>query len=588
MAHATRLAGLERDTSSLGRAKVEPCTEAGFSFRPCVPIGFPASSLWRPHPAPGTVGLDMPSSGTARLSVPWAIVISLALAVPSAAHAVTITSASCAQQADNVLRYDCTVTTDGLARVWIDLCEGSGCTFDRQSELSHMETTHEVTLWNLKPSTTYEWQATADDRTGSATDGPYGFTTSDLSDIDGDGVADLGLAGVQLSVWTAKTGPHSVENVLINWGCADAADGGSDYLIIADDEGNIVWYQDPSSVTGGETANLNGYTVGRDVNRIHAIIDHEYIVEYDLSGELVWLMCHCDAKGQCSSGDVPDTCFADYVHHDLIVRDGTLWALTAEDVSFPDVDDCDADPSTSEIEYVMDGVNAWILHGSQIIDWDMSEIYEPWTCGTESYWGRHLDGEDWAHANSLWVNGDQQWTISSRYIDTVTQVVGDPSDPDYGQIVWELSGEAKDASDDWELISSSYDAEFDWQHHAWWTLDGTMMLYDNNTMGALDSRVLEIEFDDSAMTAEIIGAYDLGTSCDGQGGAYDTQPGGSFVVNCSDDSSTPGATDPFIVEFPHSGSATTWEMDISCGPVDTTPTYRMGPMYRSVVFQFQH
>jgi hypothetical protein len=512
----------------------------------------------------------------------------LAFMAPRTAGAVTITAASCAQQSDNMLRYDCTVTTDAPSRVWIDLCEGSGCSYDRESESSYLQTTHRVTLWNLTPSTTYQWQAHAHDPWGADTDGPHSFTTADLSDPDGDGTDEVYLSTILMTPTWSSTGTAFVDNVLFGFGCAASGTVSSDYLIIADSDGDIVWYQDVTQVTGSSPTTIDGYTVGRGVNRIHAILDKEYIVEYDLSGELVSLMCRCDSAGLCTNGAVPDVCFDDYLHHDLLVKDGILWALTAQEVSYADTADCDGDPSTTTLDFVMDGVNGWTLDGTQVVDWDMSEIYTPWLCGQEQYWSGRMDGEDWAHANSIWVGADKRWTMSIRFTSEVIQVEGDAADADFGQLVWELSGDAADSGDDWSLTSTSFSPDFNWQHHAWWTLQGTMMLYDNQRLTTDDSRAIELDLDATTGVAEVIAEYDLGLGCDGQGGAFDMQPSGHIVVNCSDVTSTPGVVDASIYEFDPASTTPVWQLDVSCDASASTPGYRVGPLYRAQPFQFVH
>jgi hypothetical protein len=517
------------------------------------------------------------------------VVAAVVLAVPRSAGAVTVTSAACVQQTNNLLRYDCTITTDDLARVWVDFCEGSGCSFDRASESSYMTTSHEVTLWNLKPNTTYDWQAHAHDRWGADTDGTYSFTTGDLTDLDGDGTTDPDLAGILFTPTYSSTETSAVEHVLLDFGCGSSAVQETDYLIIADTDGNIVWYQSIIGVTGHRGSTVGGYTVGRGVNRIHAILDKEYIVEWDLSGEQQSVMCRCDSAGLCSNGNVPDVCFDDWVHHDLVVKDDTLWAITAEEVSYSDLDDCDEDPSTKTLDFIMDGVNAWTRDGTQIVDWDVSQIYGPWTCGQENYWNMQMDGEDWAHANSLWVNSHDEWTLSLRFLNRIIHVDGDPSSTTFGELIWDLSGNLKDASDDWTVISSAgYTANFSWQHHAWWKPGGTLMVYDNQTLGPGTTRAIAIDLNEKTYTADIVGEYDLGTSCFGQGAAFDMLPSGHTVANCSDNSTTPGVVDASIYEFTGTGSTTAWEMTVSCDSSTSPPSTRIGPLYRAQPFYFEH
>ena len=530
----------------------------------------------------------MPRSTTPLLPV-LPLVAAAALVAPRAAVAVTITSATCAQQADNLLRYDCSITTDARARVWVDFCEGSGCSFDRESESSFMVTSHELTLWNLEPNTTYEWQAHAHDRWGADTDGTYSFTTLGLDDLDLDGTDEPDLAGILMTPTFSTTETSAVEHVLFDFGCGGSSSAETDYLIITDTDGTIVWYQDIIGITGSRGSTIGGYAVGRGVNHIHAVINKEYIVEWDMSGEVHSLMCRCDSSGLCTNGDTPDVCFDEWVHHDLVVKDDMLWAVTAEEVSFPDRDDCDGDPTTKTIDFIMDGVLAWTRDGTEVINWDMSEVYTPWSCGQENYWNLQMDGEDWAHANSLWVNSDNEWTLSLRFLNRIIHVDGDPSSSTFGDLIWDLSGNLLDSSDDWDLISSaSYAAQFSWQHHAWWKPDGTLMVYDNQTLGPHDTRSIAIEFDETAMTADIVDEHDLGMICNGQGAAFDMLPSGHIVANCSDDGTTPGVVDPTIMEFTGTGSTTAWEMDVSCGTTTYPMASRVGPLYRAQPFYFQH
>ncbi len=517
------------------------------------------------------------------------IAVAMVFVAPRSAGAVAITHASCAQQSGNMLRYDCTVTTDASAEVWIDLCEGSSCTFDRESESSPSGTAHAVTVWNLKPNTQYEWQAYADDGSSPDTDGTYSFTTQDLDDPDGDGRNEGDLSTMVLT--QSSTGSYDVENVLFNFACKHSFRSDDfDYLVIANSNGDIVWYQDVRLATGYSPSVVTGFTVGRRGNHIHAILDNEYIVEYDLSGELIRLMCRCDVAGECSNGEVPDVCFDDFVHRDLMVKGQTTWALTAEEVSYSDVDDCDGDTGTSTIDFIMDGVNVWNSSGDLIAEWDMSEIYTPSGCGDGGYWSAtgQMYGEDWTHTNSIWVDTLDDWTLSVHHLDRVLHVVGDPRDARFGTLIWELSGVHTDRSDDWALSSTSYDQDFSKQHHVWWMRDGSMMLYDNHNLGATETRALKIEFDDDPMTAEIVEEYDLSANCIGQGSAFEIPPRGHVLAFCSDDFATPGDADPFVHEFDESGDSPVWELTIACDGSATPPGYRDTPSYRGHVFEFEH
>jgi hypothetical protein len=484
------------------------------------------------------------------------------LAAPRA-QALTITAASCTQQADNLLRYDCSVTTDSSAQVHIELCEGRRCTFDRTSEVSE-GTSHTITLWNLAPDTRYEWQVRAADGGAFTRAGPHSFTTASLADLDGDGVDDPDLAAITLGV--SSSGSHETEQLLFNFACqAGGSDPGFDYLIVADDQGRIVWYQDPADAIGVDSTIITGLAYEPERSVVWGILDSEYIVAYALDGTLDRVMCRCDGRGRCPSGVTPDVCFSDLVHHDLLVRDGELWAVTAQPRWYADVEDCNRNGATTDaVTYIMDGINVWDQAGNLIVDWDLSSVYTPSGCEVGGYWDKTLPySQDFAHANSLWVGDDERWILSLRHLDAIIAVEGDPASADYGSLAWVLSGDSTDTSDDWTLLSSAgLRSDFSEQHHAYWTPDGTLLIYDNHVVRGFTSRVIELDLDDASATADIIAEYDLGVSCWGQGSGYLTA-GGAMVTTCSDDWWT-GPVDPWFAEYAGPSSTAVWRMDVGC------------------------
>jgi len=512
----------------------------------------------------------------------------VAMTTKDARAATIVGTPKCTQQALNVLRYTCSVQTMASAEVWIDFCEdssGSGCTFDRESLHSSSGTTHSFTLWNLKPSTNYDWQAYARDGSGHDTAGTYQFTTSSLADPDQDGTNEVDLSSISFTINTPGT--YEVENVLFNYACRDpSAIYETDYLIIADASGNIVWYQDVRHIAGTSYSSISGFSMTRPERHILVIVDHEWIIEYDLAGTEQGLYCRCDASGKCPDGIAyPDVCFDDYVHHDVREKGDLVWALTAEDMQYHDPEDCNKNDDTGEyVDFVMDGLYAFSDTGIAE-EWDISEVMTPYGCSTDSYWGSKLSGFNWSHANSIWLGPDQLWTLSLRDLNRVIQVYGDPLDADYRDIKWELSGDPSDTGDDWALTSDTgFDDDFNRQHHAWLTLDGTMF-YDNHNQDGINSsttRAIEIEFDNSAGVADIIAEYDLGLDCTHTGSAFDMLPSGNVVVTCGPATGSPASS--VIQEFDTSGSTEVWEMKINC---DSSGA-RNGPVYRGRPVFFVH
>jgi len=88
----------------------------------------------------------------------------------SPAWALVITGATCTQQADNSLRFDCTVTTDVASNAFIKFGEDLpvGCQEPRSTAASFNKTSHEFTLHGLKPSDTFDWRDYASPASGGS------------------------------------------------------------------------------------------------------------------------------------------------------------------------------------------------------------------------------------------------------------------------------------------------------------------------------------------------------------------------------------------------------------------------------------
>ena len=111
--------------------------------------------------------------------------------------------------------------------------------------------------------------------------------TDDLSDPNQDGSSVDDLFSIQLDIDNlggVQGVDFHVENVLFNFSCKNnPADHDSDYLIIADFDGNIVWYEDTRNVTGASESIVNALSVTPDRDLL-AILDHEWLAEYRLDG----------------------------------------------------------------------------------------------------------------------------------------------------------------------------------------------------------------------------------------------------------------------------------------------------------------
>jgi len=109
------------------------------------------------------------------------------------------------------------------------------------------------------------------------------------------------------------------------------------------------------------------------------------------------------------------------------------------------------------------------------------------------------------------------------------------------------------------------------QHHAWFTEDGALMLYDNREGRRESSRILTIEIDEAAGLADITAVQDLGTRCAKKGSSAITESG-HLLASC--------ATDDSIREYDTSG-ALVWQATFTCDdgsdPSDTSRALPITP-----------
>lgn len=421
------------------------------------------------RPAPGSAGSPPGGSGTSP---------------PSTARPATILAADCAQQPDNVLRYDCTVELDRPAAVEVEVEEAIGANPRVRSD-DRVATTHVVTLFRLAPDTAYRWAA----RVVGETDGAAGtFTTAELP------------APQDLDIVITGADP-GLGDLLFSTPC-----GGVGSLFVMDPDGRIVWYQpnpDPVAAPGF----FNAFSV-TPTGEVAGIIGVKRIVVFSWQGALLH---HYDY-----GTELPH-----YVHHEVVEQDGVLYALTGQAVLFPDGN-----------EYAVDGVVAIDrASGSVLQEWDAREVLDPVgvEIGDLNFWQDVLPGAlDYSHANSLAVSGES-WTLSLQALDVVLQVNADDVSADPSSFDWLLAG-SPDApyASDFVLESAVLDEpRFDGQHHVHWNPDGRLAMLDNGD-SLRPTRAMEIALDGDR--AEIVSVSPIEDSCPRMGSAFRMDDGGVLVT----------------------------------------------------------
>ena len=211
------------------------------------------------------------------------------------------------------------------------------------------------------------------------------------------------------------------------------------------------------------------------------------------------------------------------LHHDATKYDGHIYALFA-----------DAYPVGNEL-VVIDGLYVFDSSGGLVETWELNDylsLTEADLDGVrDQFWAQEFPGSlDFTHANSVFVD-DSGIYVSTRWVSTVWKIKG-LGEPDFGDIVWSLTGEAASPiAPDLTLTSAvPGDADFIGQHHATLSASGDLTLFDNRKVGN-NSRGLVISVDEGPRTAQIIAAYPMPQSCSVQGGIFGLA-NGDVLVTC--------------------------------------------------------
>jgi len=414
---------------------------------------------------------------------------------------------SCAEQADNVLRWDCTIDhTPGPVVLWWEPSQG-GDRFSATSPSSGSE--HALTLWGLRPQTEYQWT---------------------LEGLDADATGTLTTSALPASTRPDVTvsGVSTAEHLLVPLPCA-----GSATLAILDTDGTPIWYQShPAQV--GLGGGVEGYHF--TPNRTVLALIGDDLFEHSLAGEPL--------RELRRGVDYPLP-----VHHDVFMAEsGRIYLLNADVFSYPDDD------------YVLDGL--YVIDPDGVVaEWQLADHIEPSGGGETGFWTSEFPGAvDYSHANSITVDASGTGWISFRHLNTIFQLDADPDSAGFGQLDWVLAGtaDAPVASDFTRMSTPGFDPEFIAQHHANPTPDGKLALFDNHTtgLGVGSSRGVVLDLDTTAWTADVVEAYEVGTSCSAQGATYGL-PSGNRLVTC--------ATSSLIQEFEPGNPSPVWSMQVGCG-----------------------
>jgi hypothetical protein len=283
------------------------------------------------------------------------------------------------------------------------------------------------------------------------------------------------------------------------------------YLVVSNTDGDIVWYEQVSSGGGGgPSAGIAGFEY-TDNGTFLTIVSGQEVIEWGMDGSQMM-----------TANDFPEI-----LHHDVDYADGYIYALTEFDAGGIMVDGF----------YVVDA------EGNTVKSWDVSDHV------TINPSGGGFGGAEWGHSNSIHVQ-DGRALISLRWQNAVMEVNADPNDANFGEIGWVLTGAGSDLMNNFDWTDGG---GFQGQHHARWTPEGELSIFDNNS--GTTSRGLRMAVDTTAMTVEETMEWSMGQVCDIQGANYEL-PGGGAILTCGD-----GAW----AQVMSASGEQEWRVDAQCG-----------------------
>jgi hypothetical protein len=473
-----------------------------------------------------------------------------------------------------------------------------------------------LVMYYMQEATSYCWRPVAQ-AFGAPVYGAWRGMTSGSGEVTTGALPDE-IAADTL-VFNVEGTPGNTQDVLFNYACnADAVGREFDWLVLADTDGVIRWYQDPSE-TVGEDVSITGLNVARWEGTVLAILDHDYVVEYEPTGEVRRLYCRDPDGGTDScvdAGVVADAYFDKYIHHDVLRNAGYTQVLTAEQMDIPGSGtECGGGAMTQAI---IDGVYVFDVDDDSLYEWTLADIYDPSyadeTCDASAahecdppYWANDgLTGCDWAHANSIWDN-DDFWYDPILSLKAWNKVIRAWAFTEPVVLWWELSGQGD--ADDWDFEDGSGAAgQFYGQHAARWGEEEGMLVFDNDIDGGGpsndDTRGIRVAFDTSTPpgTATVVTEYPMVNAsgatlrCETGGSIADvpSSTGGDATVLafCVGDDQDGAANnedqpdDPMFNEFDLDGNLL-WTMEVYCEDSPTGGDRRTTPSYRGYANVFQ-
>ncbi len=413
----------------------------------------------------------------------------------------------------NELRFVCTVDLEPPGPVELVFSPTDGS----RPERLHIGQDR-VWMFFMAPQTEYNWRVISQEDPELAVQG-----TVTTGNVPGDA-----------RIFAATTGTSSASMFLTSSPCTGAT------TIVVDPQGTVLWYQDLAQM--GVTPPLLEIVTHTEDDTVIGI-SSEFVVEVDWTGAALQVL---------TPGFDNDT----RIHHDVFKRDGHTFTLFQESI------DLGGDTT------VLDGFYVYDPAGDLVATWRLIDHWSPPVPPVGN--GGIVD---YSHANSIFVQEDGDILLSFRHMSAIAKIRGDWTQPDFGEILWRLSGDPDEApfGSDFSLTASMGSwPGFVHQHNVHPLPDGRLAMFDNRKQPPQLSRVLVLDVDELGGTANVDLAYELDRLCAFQGSAWHTAAGNPLAT-CA----PPGELSEFAANIV---TEPIYELSIACATGASHYTSRFVPL----------
>ncbi len=344
---------------------------------------------------------------------------------------------------DNALLPTITFKTSKVGDVYIEYWPDDNSNRRQRSKVSNGQN-HSLTLFNLKPSTKYNYVVR--NISVNSTSEEFSFMTSALP-------AEM-LKVEKVLIDSAQFDGYVLVRMLSEF----SAD------VLIDKEGDIVWYNAYDTI-------VRRSFIWTQKNTLLSGYDTARIVEYDIYNNKILDI------------DLGKIGVGNSIHHEVIFNDqDEVVALTLDSMKM-DLRKIGG----NEDQYIRaDGIIRFDKKGKKLWEWNLLDVYDP----IVEFKGTYNPKQSLGHANSLTIDTDGHYLISFRDFDQIWKVNSED-----GAVIWKLG---KDG--DFNMDMNNY---FIAQHSIYFNTLGELVLFDNGNKERPNSRVLSFRLDDKAMNANI-------------------------------------------------------------------------------------